>query len=379
MTVPMVRERWFPDATGPRAHLVVGAAAAFGVLCRALGQAPALIYADPPYLSGRAYAWTRRWSDGDGAAHEEQTAAFDDRWPGGPETYFAAMDAAFAACASALDPEGSLLVHVDPRVGPRIATLLDALLGEGDRFRRGTFPGFRNELVWTYGLGGSSGRIWARKHDTIFWYTRGARWFYEPPRVAARSVRMRGQTKKATDVIDVASINNMARERSGWPTQKPLELLDLLVRAHAPSGSLVGDPFVGSGTTALAAVRHGCSFIGSDQSEDSVRLARARLVREGVGLQVCGTRPHRPHPNAAVARLGADGTLLWDDPVPAEFVAVVTLEPGDAIVGHALLDASPGHAGRRFLLPGSYPRDTVPHLLVRDARGDEFLCGILAA
>ena len=80
---------------------------------------------------------------------------------------------------------------------------------------------FVNHLVWHYGLGGSSPRRFARKHDDILYHAAGPAYWFEAPRVPATSRRLAGQTKKATDVLDVPAINNQARERTGWPTQKP--------------------------------------------------------------------------------------------------------------------------------------------------------------
>ena len=95
--------------------------------------------------------------------------------------------------------------------------------------------------------------------------------------VPATSNRMKGMLKKATDVLDVPAINNMARERTGWPTQKPLALLELLVRACCPPGGRVLDPMCGSGTTLVAAANTGRRSIGLDRLADAVSIARTRL------------------------------------------------------------------------------------------------------
>ncbi|MEX2081239.1 MAG: site-specific DNA-methyltransferase, partial [Dehalococcoidia bacterium] len=160
-------------------------------------------------------------------------------------------------------------IHVDWRTSHRVRVLLDDLLG-ADRFV--------NHLVWSYGLGGSSARRFARKHDDILFYCRDPeRYWFDPPRVPATSNRMRGLSKKATDVLDVPAINNMAAERTGYPTQKPLALLDLLVRACCPPGGVVLDPCCGSGTTLVAAGAAGRTPIGCDSNPGAVALALARL------------------------------------------------------------------------------------------------------
>ena len=223
------------------------------VLPRLEPAAADLLYLDPPFNTGQTQT-----------SHH---AAFPDRWPD-VDAYLEFMTPRLAACIDALTPDGILLVHCDWRTVHHLRLRLDAMLG-ADRFV--------NHLIWSYGLGGSSPRRFARKHDDILFYARSDRYHFEAPRVPATSRRMQGMTKKATDVIDVPAINNMAAERVGYPTQKPLALLDLLVGACCPPGGLVVDPFCGSGTTLVAAARLKRRSIGIDVSEDAVGIARRRL------------------------------------------------------------------------------------------------------
>lgn len=223
-----------------------------------------LLYADPPFNTGRRLA--------------DRAGAFDDAWPG-PDAYINWLEERLHATMPALKPTASVLLHVDWRTSHHVRLLLDRLLG-ADRFV--------NHLVWRYGLGGSSARRFARKHDDILFYAVDpARYWFEAPRVPATSRRLNGRTKKATDVLDipldadtvldVPSINNMAHERTGWPTQKPLALLRLLVGACCPPGGTVMDPCCGSGTTLIAALGLGRRGIGFDADERAVRIASARL------------------------------------------------------------------------------------------------------
>ncbi len=240
----------------------------------------ALAYLDPPFGTGRDFG------------------AYDDRWPD-RATLVALLTPRLEAIHRLLRDDGSILVHLDHRIAHVIAVLLDGLFGPGDRDpkRNQPTPGFRNEIVWAYGLGGSSDRNYPRKHDVILWYTKGSRWTFDAPRMAARSMRMKGETKKQLDVFlgpprldgdemerasfgdvwDVAAINNMAKERTGYPTQKPLALLERLVAAHTLPGDLVLDPFCGSGTTLVAAQRLGRRALGIDQSAEALRISRERL------------------------------------------------------------------------------------------------------
>lgn len=224
-----------------------------------LGQVPRgsvdLVYMDPPFSTGRTQA-------GRGGN------AFQDRWPSTAD-WVDFMRPRIEGVLGTLSSEGSILVHCDWRTSHHVRMMLDELLGESC---------FQNHLIWQYGLGGSSPRRFARKHDDILYYSVSAsNWYFDPPMVPATSNRMKGMLKKATDILDVPSINNMARERTGWPTQKPLALLELLVQACCPPGGRVLDPMCGSGTTLVAAATTGRSSLGFDRLPDAVAIARERL------------------------------------------------------------------------------------------------------
>ncbi|MEX0876511.1 MAG: site-specific DNA-methyltransferase, partial [Phycisphaerales bacterium] len=123
-----------------------------------------------------------------------------------------------------------------------------------------------------------SPRRFARKHDDILFYCiRPDSYYFSPPMIPATSNRMKGQLKKATDVLDIPSINNMADERVGYPTQKPIALLELLIAACCPPGGTVLDPCCGSGTTLVAARRLGRSYIGADLNPQAVAITTRRL------------------------------------------------------------------------------------------------------
>lgn len=230
-----------------------------------------LVYADPPFNTGRRQGSPRRG----GVLGRETGAAYEDDF-GSAAEFVAWLRPRLSALLPCLKRTGSILLHVDWRTSHHARLLLDELLGE-DRFV--------NHLVWSYGLGGSSPRRFARKHDDILFYcVDPERYWFEAPRVPATSERLKGRTKKMTDVLDIASINNMAGERTGYPTQKPLELMDVLVRACCPPGGLVLDPCCGSGTTLVAAVMAGRSAMGCDVNADAVRIALERLDKWGRGM-----------------------------------------------------------------------------------------------
>ena len=213
-----------------------------------------LVYLDPPFNTGRRH----RGADSD----------FDDRFQD-LHAYLDFIDQRLQAVHRLLKTTGSVMLHCDWRTCHHLRCRLDAIFGA---------DAFVNHLIWHYGLGGSSPRRFARKHDDILFYARGPDYYFEPPRVAATSNRMRGQTKKATDVLAIPAINNMARERTGYPTQKPVALLRLLIEAAAPPGGVVLDPFCGSGTTLVAARATGRRCVGVDLNTDAVALSRRRMV-----------------------------------------------------------------------------------------------------
>lgn len=240
-----------------------------------------LLYADPPFNTGK-----RRDSPPAGAALGRAAGAtYDDAWPTIPD-WLAWLRERLQATLPALKPSASILLHIDWRTCHHARLLLDELLGP-DRFV--------NHLIWQYGLGGSSPRRFARKHDDILFYCLDPdRYWFQPPRVPATSNRMRGQLKKAGDILDIPALNNMAAERTGYPTQKPLALLDLLIRACCPREGLVIDPCCGSGTTLVAAVRAGRRAAGADSNPQAVAIVRDRLAEAARQPAPTGSAPAAP-------------------------------------------------------------------------------------
>ena len=209
-----------------------------------------LIYADPPFNSNADYG------------------EFDDRWAG--DDYLAFMEERLLEMHRLLKPTGSLYLHCDPTMSHYLKVLMDTTFGRKN---------FRNEIIWCYGLGGSSKRFFSRKHDVLLFYVMGLKYYFDKPRVPATSMRMKGQMKGMTDVWDIPTINNMAKERVGYPTQKPLALLERIIKASSNEGDTVLDPFCGSGTTLVAAERLGRKGVGIDANPQAVAITRDRLEK----------------------------------------------------------------------------------------------------
>ncbi len=271
-----------------------------------------LIYLDPPFNSKRSYnvlfkrksgeeppaqiqafddTWT--WDQGSQAAYQElvggsapvrvaDTIEAMRRMLGENDVlaYLVMMTPRLLELHRVLKPTGSVYLHCDPTASHYLKLMMDSVFGPEN---------FLNEVVWLYGLGGSSSRYWPRKHDTIFWYSKMPNGHYfKADQIPATSHRMEGQLKKAPDYWAIPTINNKAKERLGYPTQKPLELLKRIVRSSSRPGELVLDPFCGCGTTVDAAQQLGRRWIGIDITYLAVDLIDKRL-RHSYGDSVAST------------------------------------------------------------------------------------------
>ncbi len=186
----------------------------------------------------------------------------------GMATYLCFMAMRLVEMRRVLINDGSIYLHCDPTSSHYVKQLMDAVFG---------IDNFRNEIIWSYGLGGSSPKRYSRKHDVILFYTRSDRYTFNKPQTPAKSQRLKGRMKGATDVWDIPSLNNMAKERTGYPTQKPLALYERIIEASTNAGDFVLDPFCGSGTTLLAAERLDRRWIGIDANPTAIETVRGRL------------------------------------------------------------------------------------------------------
>lgn len=249
-----------------------------------------LVYLDPPFLAGRD--WPLSGSD---------EVAFQDTWEE-PGDYLQMLYERFWVVRELLAPTGSLIVHVNWRVGHWVQCLLDELLGAGEREGNGR-PGFRNEIIWGYGGGGAARRTYRRKHDNLFWYTRSSEWTFNPQfRPYSEGTRQRGLTAVKgpryalreegatletwwTDAAVQKILSPTAAENLKYPTQKPESLLERILAGHSNPGDLVADFFCGSGTTGAVAQRLGRRWVLADSSPHALRVTEQRLRRT---LEACG-------------------------------------------------------------------------------------------
>ena len=155
--------------------------------------------------------------------------------------------------------------------------MLDGLFGRDS---------FRNEIVWPYDYGGRSKRRWPAKHDTILWYaqdTANYTFDYDAidriPYMASGLVtpEKTARGKIPTDVWWQTVVPTSGSERTGYPTQKPIAILDRIVRVHSRPGDLVANFFASSGTTGEAAARNGRRFLLTDSNPEAIEVMRTRL------------------------------------------------------------------------------------------------------
>ena len=245
-----------------------------------------LIYIDPPFgtgqrrrlelirtgsgertrvgFGGRTYRWrtvsVREYSDGMDL-----------------DSYLAFLAPRLHEMHRVLAPRGSIYVHLDHHAVHHVRLLLDDIFGPEH---------FLNEIIWAYDYGGRGRDRWPRKHDNILWYARGSSWVfnreavdrlpYLAPGLVGAEKAARG--KLPTDVWWTTIVPTGGRARTGYPTQKPLRLLERIVAASSNPGDLVADFFAGSGTAAVAAARLGRRHLAVDSNPEAVRITRLRLA-----------------------------------------------------------------------------------------------------
>jgi site-specific DNA-methyltransferase (adenine-specific) len=247
-----------------------------------------LIYVDPPFNTGRTRALARLATErvegedagdrtGFGGKRYRSTVrsklAYADRF----DDYLAFLAPRLEQGVRVLSEAGSLFVHLDPREAHYVKVFLDGLLG-----RRS----FVNEIVWSYDYGARSRSRWSQKHDTILWYAKDPDRYtfdydaidripYMAPALVGEEKARRGKTP--TDVWWHTIVSPTGKERTGYPTQKPLAILERIVAVHSRPGERVLDFFAGSGTTGVAARRlgRGCTLV--DENPQAIEVMRRRL------------------------------------------------------------------------------------------------------
>ncbi len=255
-----------------------------------------LIYIDPPFNTGRPQSRKgiraiRDETHGDRVGFQGnryrsiQTSSI--QYPDQFDDYLAFLEPRFREAKRALNPAGSFFLHVDYREVHYCKILLDQIWGR---------ESFINEIIWAYDYGGRPKSRWPAKHDNILWYAKDPRDYtfnyhaidripYMAPGLVGPEKAARGKTP--TDVWWNTIVPTNSAEKTGYPTQKPLAVIERIIRAHSNPGDLVLDFFAGSGATGEAAAKHGRSFVLIDNNPESIRIIAKRLAPYGVQFEGC--------------------------------------------------------------------------------------------
>ncbi|MDP9037205.1 MAG: site-specific DNA-methyltransferase [Myxococcota bacterium] len=268
-----------------------------------------LIYIDPPFNTGKVQKRDRMRvtaTEGEGTrggfggrrydVEKVDSGSYNDDFDDFTTFLMPRIDASLRC----LTADGSLFVHLDYREVHYIKVALDKMLGR-DRFM--------NEIIWSYDYGGRPKNRWPSKHDTILWYALNPENYifnfdemdripYMAPALVGAEKAERGKTP--TDVWWHTIVPTNGGEKTGYPTQKPLGVLNRVIKVHSRPDDIVLDFFGGSGTTGEAAARNGRGFVLVDDNPEAVRVASARLADFQPDCEGFSFAPFASFPQAAL-------------------------------------------------------------------------------
>jgi site-specific DNA-methyltransferase (adenine-specific) len=246
-----------------------------------------LIYVDPPFNTGRRQARTQMKTVRDEAGDRvgfggrryrtelvESGAGYGDQF----DDFIGFLRPRMEETYRVLSATGSLFFHIDYREVHYCKVMLDEIFGR---------ECFQNEIIWAYDYGARSTKRWPAKHDNILWYTKDPKRYtfhlnesdripYMAPGLVGAEKAARGKTP--TDVWWHTIVSPTGKEKTGYATQKPLGVLERIVRVHSNPKDTVLDFFAGSGTTGEAAAKHGRRFLLVDESAEAVKIMKQRLM-----------------------------------------------------------------------------------------------------
>ena len=177
-------------------------------------------------------------------------------------------------------------MHLDYREAHYAKVLLDALFGRDC---------FLNEIIWAYDYGGKAKNRWPSKHDTILVYVKDPKKYYFDNETVDREPYMApglvtpekvAKGKLPTDVWWHTIVSPTGKEKTGYPTQKPVGILRRIIQASSKPGDLVVDFFAGSGTTGAVAADLGRRFVLVDQNPEAIEVMRERFASAGVDVEI---------------------------------------------------------------------------------------------
>jgi len=245
-----------------------------------------LIYIDPPFNTGKSQARTQiktvRDENGDRTGFKGQryktikvgTRAYADAF----DDYLAFLEPRLEEARRLLKPNGSFFFHIDYREVHYCKVLLDSIFGR---------ESFINEIIWAYDYGARATKRWSPKHDNILWYAKNPENYtfrydqidripYMAPGLVGPEKAERGKTPTDTWWHTIVSPNG--REKTGYPTQKPLGIISRIVKVHSNPGDRLLDFFAGSGTLGEAAIRAGRECVLVDSNPEAMEVMAKRLA-----------------------------------------------------------------------------------------------------
>jgi len=259
-----------------------------------------LIYIDPPFNTGKKQARSRlktvRDKDGDRVGFKGQryrtidlgSKAFEDSF----DDYISFLEPRLTEAYRLLKPDGSFFFHIDYREVHYCKVLLDAIFGRDC---------FLNEIIWAYDYGGRSKKRWSPKHDNILWYAKDPKNYtyryddidripYMAPGLAGKEKAAKGKTP--TDTWWNTIVSPTGKEKTGYPTQKPMAIMKRIIAVHSNPGDYVLDFFAGSGTTGEAAFLAGRNAVMVDNNSESIEVMAKRLAFANPKFHGCSPPTH---------------------------------------------------------------------------------------
>jgi len=254
-----------------------------------------LIYIDPPFNTGKRQQRTelqvKRDAQGNRVGFQGKTyrttkgksTHYADKFENS-DAYLQFLRPRFEEAYRVLHQQGSFFLHIDYREVHYCKVMLDEIFGR---------ESFRHEIIWAYDFGGRPKTRRPARHDNILWYAKTPDLYtfnfdemdripYMAPGLVGKEKAARGKTP--TDVWWHTIVSTNGREKTGYPTQKPLGILNRIVKVHSSPEDTLLDFFAGSGTLGEAAAMHNRSSILVDNNIPAIQTMMERLAFYGIKL-----------------------------------------------------------------------------------------------
>lgn len=249
-------------------------------LTRLKKQTVDCIYIDPPFNTGKTQ---KRKRIKNGKENKNLSAlTYIDKF----NDYIDFLNIPLQLSNKVLTKTGSIFVHIDYRESHYIKILLDEIFGRDN---------FMNEIIWAYDYGGRSKKKWPAKHDTIFWYVKDPKNYtfnfdemdripYMAPGLVGKEKAAKGKTPTSVWWHTIVPTNG--KEKTGYPTQKPLGILNRIIKVHTNPGDVILDFFAGSGTTGMSAALNNRSAILVDNNTSAIDVIQNRFHEANIAAKI---------------------------------------------------------------------------------------------